>query len=164
MPATYEPIATTTLGSSATEISFSDIPNTYTDLRLVFTGTTTTGSSAYIRFNSDTGSNYSRVELYANGSAAFSSGGTNGTVLSVVYDSLSTTLPSFITADIFGYASSKFKTVATSASQDVNGSGSVGVNVGLWRSTSAITSVSVLVLSGNLAAGSRATIFGIKAA
>ena len=35
MPATYEPIATTTLGSAATNITFSSIPATYTDLRLV---------------------------------------------------------------------------------------------------------------------------------
>jgi hypothetical protein len=32
MPATYEPIATTTLGTAAATITFSSIPATYSDL------------------------------------------------------------------------------------------------------------------------------------
>jgi hypothetical protein len=35
MATTYEPIATTTLGTAAAFITFSSIPATYTDLRLV---------------------------------------------------------------------------------------------------------------------------------
>jgi hypothetical protein len=41
MPATYEPIATTTLGGAAATITFSSISSAYTDLRIVLVGTTT---------------------------------------------------------------------------------------------------------------------------
>jgi hypothetical protein len=162
MPATYEPIATTTLGSAASTITFSSIPSTYTDLRLVLVATTTTETSCYLQFNSDTGTNYSRTELSGNGSAAFSSGGSSQAQISLVYSSISTTIPSFITLDIFSYAGNTFKTCLTSASQDVNGSGLVGCNVGLWRSTSAITSVNFIFYSGSFAAGTTATLYGIK--
>lgn len=164
MPATYEPIASTTLSSAASSITFSSIPGTYTDLRLVLVATTTTGTSCYLRFNSDTGTNYSRTELYANGSNAFSSGGSSQAQISFLVNSISTTIPTFVTADIFSYAGSTFKTCLTSASQDENGSGAVGRFVGLWRSTSAITSVNLFFYSGNFATGTTATLYGIKAA
>jgi len=55
MPKTYEPIATTTLGSNQTTITFSSIPSTYTDLVIVSNMGTTTASYPFIRFNGDTG-------------------------------------------------------------------------------------------------------------
>jgi hypothetical protein len=162
MPATYEPIATTTLGSAAASIDFTSIPATYTDLRLALNATSTTGTSCYLRFNSDSNTNYSRTELYGQGTAAFSSGGSSQAQISVVYESLGTTIPSFVTVDIFSYAGSTYKTCLTSASQDVNGSGSVGRNAGLWRSTAAITSVNFFFYSGSFATGTTATLYGIK--
>jgi len=59
MPATYEPIATTTLGSAAATITFSSIPATYTDLVIVFAGTATANLNPLMSFNSDSGTNYS---------------------------------------------------------------------------------------------------------
>ncbi len=60
MPATYEPLATTTLGSAASSVTFSSISGSYTDLVVVFSGTAGGGNSNLIlTFNSDTGSNYS---------------------------------------------------------------------------------------------------------
>ena len=56
MPATYEPIATTTLGSAAASITFSSIAGTYTDLRLVMVGTTSASDWAFVRFNGTDGS------------------------------------------------------------------------------------------------------------
>ena len=72
MTATYDPIATTTLGSAASTITFSSIPNTFTDLRLVLFGVTLNATGTYnqIRFNNDTGTNYSWTQLLGNGSAA----------------------------------------------------------------------------------------------
>jgi hypothetical protein len=160
MPATYEKIATTTLGSAATNITFSTITSAYTDLRLVFTGVSASGNSMYLRLNGDTGSNYSFTELYGTGGDAFSSRSSNTIVIGFVSTSFTTT-PQLLTADIFSYAGSTNKTVLTTAAQDNNGSGGVSANVGLWRNTAAITSVSILQTAGNIATGSTATLYGI---
>jgi hypothetical protein len=41
MAATYTPIASITLGATATSVTFSSIPSTYTDLILVMNGSST---------------------------------------------------------------------------------------------------------------------------
>ena len=66
MAATYEPIATTTLGSAASSITFNSIPATYTDLRVVLVGTTTATANCWLTFNSDGATNYSDTFLYSN--------------------------------------------------------------------------------------------------
>lgn len=162
--ATYEPIATTTLGSAASSITFSSIANTWTDLRLVLTGTmVTTANSAYLRFNSDAGTNYSRTTLNGNGTSASSNRATSQAQMYVTFDDISTTNPTLITIDIFSYAGSTNKTCLAVHNNDNNGSGVVNYQVGLWRSTSAITTVAITGNS-NFAIGTTATIYGIKAA
>lgn len=167
MAKTYEPIATTTLGSAASTITFSSIPNTYTDLRIVLVGTsdaTGAGQAVLMRFNSDTATNYSATRLSGNGSAASSARWTNIASIYCSIDGLSTTIPTLQMIDIFSYAGSTYKTALISNNEDKNGSGYVEARVGLWRSTSAITSVSLLIGSGNFATGTVATLYGIKAA
>ena len=67
-------------------------------------------------------------------------------------------------ADIFSYAGSTNKTLLITGANDVNGDGSSEKNVGLWRSTSAITSITIHLSSGNFANASTATLYGIQAA
>jgi hypothetical protein len=162
MAATYEPIATTTLGSAASSITFSSIPSTYTDLRLVFVGTAVSGSSILFNYNSDTGNNYSRVLLQGNGTAASSSSqsNSNGSYAGTWYSSN----PCFTTIDIFSYAGSTYKTSLITTNADLNGSGNVRYIVSLWRSTSAINSVTFSIDADNFAAGTVATIYGVKSA
>jgi hypothetical protein len=164
MPTTYEPIATSTLGSAAASITFSSIPATYTDLRVVLTATVSAGQVAWMRFNSDSGVSYS--ETYLEGSGTAASSGTNSPATKIQIGTstyLSTTIPSLLTADIFSYAGSTYKTCLTSQNSDFNGSGYVNRLVGLWLSTSAITSITLLLGStANYAAGTTATLYGIK--
>ncbi len=101
MPTTYEPIATTTLGSAAATITFSTIPATYTDLRVVWVGTVTVADSAGMRFNSDSGTNYSRTVLQGDGSAASSNRSTSQNQIYLTRDDISTTLPQLFEIDIF---------------------------------------------------------------
>jgi hypothetical protein len=158
MAATFEPIATTTLSSTASSITFSSIPGTYTDLRLVLVGKNGVGSNTTrLRFNSDTGTNYSRTYLEGDGSAAASSRNTSGT--SILVGDNRTTI-GLQTMDIFSYAGSTNKTVLCSTANDTNGAGTVNVTVGLWRNTNAITSIE-LSLADPFSIGTVATVYGI---
>ncbi len=165
MPATYEPIATTTLGSAAASITITSIPATYTDLKIVLVGVTTSTTIMYARVNGDTGSNYSRTYLGGQGTSAASGRDTNATRWQF-HDATgtSTTLPMMCELDIFNYAGSTNKTALTAFNGDKNGSGDVYRNVVLWRNTSAITSVTLLPGAGNLDIGTTLTVYGIKAA
>lgn len=165
MALTYEPIATTNgTGSSAT-ITFSSIPSTYTDLRLVATFKSTSGTSGfYIYFNNDTNTNYSRTYVAGDGTSALSSRNTASTEIVASYSGISTTIPTLVTADVFSYAGSTNKTVLISTSADRNGSGFTLSEVGLWRSTSAITSLTFKTDATAFTTDSTFTLYGIKAA
>ena len=161
--ATYIPIATQTLGSAAASITFSSIPSTYTDLRLVLTCTTSAVASIYLQFNSDTGTNYSNTYLAGSGAAVGGNSTTSTTAIKFASAgaATSTTIPQLYSADIFSYAGSTNKSVLGIESQDYNGSGYVVTSSGLWRSTSAITTIVLSLSSGNFATGTIATLWGI---
>jgi len=164
--ATYEPIATQTLSTSAASITFSSIAATYTDLRIILVAKGDSASAPMIQFNGDTSTNYSGTFVAGSGSAASSTNtGANDSRIRSGYTSvagLSSTIPHMYTFDIFSYAGSTFKTVLTSFSEDNNGSGYVGRGVGLWRNTSAITSILVGAGGANFLTGATFTLYGIK--
>ena len=161
MPITYEPIATTTLGSDTTNISFTSISSAYTDLRLVFVGRGSTNDDFRLRYNSDTGTNYSRTDLYGNGSTVTSARAANAADIRIgANDGLDGNI-ALATIDIFSYTGSTNKTCLITYSHDKNGSGFVYSTVGLWRNTSAITTIT-LNHGANFLAGSTATLYGIK--
>ena len=165
MPATYEPIATTTLGSATKNITFSSIPATYTDLRIVLVSTIQTAADYIeITFNGTT-SGYSWTRLSGDGSTAASGSITSNTkwVPNLPLGG-STTVPMLISTDIFSYAGSTFKTGLMETSADLNGSGVVIRGVGLWQNTAAITSIKLEVQTYNFNSGTTATLYGIKSA
>lgn len=164
MPLTYEPIATTTLSSTAASISFNSIPNTYTDLRFTLVVNTINTGSEGIRltYNNDSATNYSDTYLSATGTSLVSGRDTNASFIILHYNGTSTTIPTFYFGDVLGYRGSTFKTVLTGSSEDKNGSGNSTRNVGLWRSTSAITTLTLSNAGGgNLGVGTVATLYGI---
>ena len=164
MTATYDSIATTTLSSAASTITFSSIPNTFTDLRLVLVGTANPNAYPAIQFNNDTASNYSSTVLSGNGSAASSTVRTSADQIRDVIIFTNDANVSLWEVDIFSYAGSTNKTVLIKGSGDKNGSGITSAIVGLWRSTSAITSIQLTPnLGTNFSIGTTATLYGIKA-
>jgi hypothetical protein len=155
MPSTYEPIATTTLGSAASSVTFSSIPSTYTDLVMVIAGSTVSGDG-YLQFNGDTSSFYSSTRLYGDGSGAYSDR----------ISSFGVTIGGFTNAvsiiNIFNYANTT--TFKTSIARINNPAGFVDATVNLWRKTpEAITQI-VASAASNWASGCSFTLYGIKAA
>jgi hypothetical protein len=160
MPATYEPIATTTLGSAASTITFSSIGSGYTDLRLIVVGSISATVDVYMRVNGDSSSLYSETLLYGDGSAA-SSYRLTGATRWELRAGWTATQPLFFDINLFNYAGSTNKTALIAYSNDRNGAGEVNRQVNLYRSTSAITSLSIFPNGANWNTGATATLYGI---
>jgi hypothetical protein len=162
MATTYEKIATTTLGSTSATITLSSIPATYTDLRIVLVAKGTAYLEPYFYFNGDTASNYSKTQLYGEGTNALSIRATSANnIFWHYYGTPGSTNPGFYDINVMSYAGSTFKTAIGTANEDDNGSGSVSAIVGLYRSTSAITSITFGTNANSYAAGTIVTIYGI---
>jgi len=163
MPAktgTYSLINSTTLGSAQSSVTFSSIPSTFTDLVLVVMGGATGSDNFAIRFNSDTGTNYSTTRLSGNGTTATTNRGSN---TNYIYgNAMATTLTSNFIVNINDYANTT--TYKTALSRTNNAGSVVSAAVGLWRNTSAITSISIAPeFNSNLLSGTIATLYGIQA-
>ena len=165
---TYTPVASQTLSASASSVTFSNIPQDYTDLVMVcqFSGASS-GQSPYLQINGDTGTTYSGTLLTGNGTTAASSRYSSDTQISDNSKGISTTAgANIITWQFQNYSNSTtYKTVLfrTTAMDGASYQG-VTAGVGLWRSTSSITSIK-FYLSGsvNLASGTTVSLYGIQA-
>lgn len=163
MAITYEPIATQTLGSAAANVTFSSIPSTYTDLVLVAAITAGNTGDGFLRFNSDTGSNYSDTVVRGNGTAASSVRDTNAAGIDIGPTSVITgSEVGAVKIQIQNYSNSTtFKTSLIRFDEATN---FVNAIVGLWRNTNAITSIDIVSRSGTWGVSSTFTLYGIKAA
>ena len=167
MASTYEPISSITLATSST-ITFSNIPQTYTDL--VLSTVVISGGSIYptLRFNNDDSANYSVNLLVGDGTSPQIGYDRNYTSMEMMYDAARSYAPASVEWNIFNYASSTYKTVLGRVSNDCSGNvnpGTVSRGVAMWKSTAAITTITFKPDGGaSFAAGTIATLYGIKAA
>ena len=163
MPSTYEKIATNTLGSGQTTVTFSSISSAYTDLVVVYQGTTSSGGTILMRFNGDTSGNYSWTYMLGNGSTA-SSGRNSNQGFSWFTDAVvsggSTTYPAQVVMNLNNYSNTTtYKTWLYRLDQVTNSNGAAQAHIGLWRSTSAINEISFY--NTTMQTGSTFTIYGI---
>jgi hypothetical protein len=164
MAATYTPIASITLGATAASVTFSSIPQTYTDLILVancFSISSATSSSIGVQFNGDTATNYSRTLLYGDGTTAASTRDASTSSSTILYyEGLASLAPNIL--HIMNYSNTTtYKTFIARA----NFAGStVRLGVGLWRSTAAISSVVLVPTTSSFASGSTFNLYGILGA
>ena len=163
MPSTYEPIATNTLGTAVSTVTFSSITGTYTDLVLVFQGGSSTDANIRMQVNGDTASNYSWTQLGGNGTSVASFRNSSDTSwLMNRYAYLSNNLNANFIFNFNNYSNTTTnKTVINRSNSAANGT---DTTVGLWRSTTAITSITFSLSGGNYIVGSTFTLYGIKAA
>jgi hypothetical protein len=171
MTATYEKIATTTLGSATASITFSSITGDYTDLVLigsaksVVSGTNSIG----VRPNANSGAIYSRTYLEGNGTSVTS--GRQNAQIFIVSDYIMGTSG---TADFGTYiwnfnnysnTTTKKTVLYRGNNTQVSGGWNASAMVFLVDTTSAITSLVISTInSQNLETGSTFTLYGIKAA
>ena len=168
MAATYEPIATSTLVSAASSITFTSIPSTYTDLIMVFNGDLSSITGAAIRVGNgslDTGYNYSLTRIWGKAGNSYGSSRESGSIDSLRWDYWAAG-NGYQRNAIFHFQNysntSTYKTILSTTT--ITGTETVAT-VGMWRSTSAINQISLMLAGATTyTAGSTATIYGIKAA
>ena len=156
MASTYESIASSTLGSAQSSVTFSSL-GSFTDLIVVYSGTADNNLS--LRFNSDSNSNYSVTRIGGYGS---------GTVSSSRYSNISSMYGAYSSSEnattwqVFNYRNTNVYKSAL-----CRGGGAdyaTEFYAGLWRNTDAITSLTVLSSTGNMSSGSTISVYGIKVA
>jgi hypothetical protein len=163
MPSTYTPIATTTLSSSSiTTVTFNSITSIYTDLVIIYGAIGDTDTQVRIRFNNDSGNNYSYTTISGNGTITESFRQSNGSYITTDYYYSVTTNGGVSTINVMNYANTT--TNKTAIMRTSNASQAAMANVGLWRSTSAISRIDLICTAGSFAANSVFTLYGIKAA
>lgn len=141
--ATYDLIEEKVLSSGTTSVTFSSIPGTYKNLVLEVVGNSEQSGSALngmrMRINSDTGTNYSYLAIYADSSTASSYATGNADYIDVGSLGQTSSLPTPNTIQIMSYANTNVnKTLVSQYGK--GGTISYGL-VGCWRSTSAVTSI-----------------------
>ena len=166
MSQTRIPIATTTLTTSAADVTFSSIPNTYTDLVLIINAKFSAETDLDAQLNGDTGSNYSVTRMWGTGSTAATSRNTSATFMRLDnYGYPDTTFAGINITHINDYSNTTtYKTVLSRADNANNGS---NLAVNLWRNTNAINSIKLFpaaVTGYTISSGSTFTLYGIKAA
>lgn len=162
MPATYDSLATTTLGSNTTQVDFNSISGAYTDLVLIFEGGTTGGgTSARFRVNSDSSVLYSNTRMWGESTSALSARD-SGYNLGILGFFANNTRGMF-RADFMNYSNTTTNKTILSRNDSIN---YTMAWVNLWRSTAAISSISVFCDNTSIffTTGSTFTLYGIKAA
>jgi len=153
----------TVTGSPASSVNF-DLTGIsgYTDLVLISSAMASSGvPDNLMQFNNNsTGNYYSSTFLSGTGSSALSARESNRNWLSLdSYGSLNTSNFNIAEIHIMNYANTTtYKTVITRASNGALGTDAI---VGLWRSTAAITYITLLPSSSTFAVGSTFTLYGI---
>lgn len=162
---TYEAIATNTLGSSTTTVTFSSISSSYTDLVLVCNYGEGANAGIKLLVNNDSTSGlYSSTRLRGDGTTVSSARRTSQNQWYIPDGpSIPTNVGAITTLNFMNY--SNITTYKTVLQRDNVGSSGVTACVNLWASTSAINRIDLICLSSDVfATGSTFSLYGIKAA
>ena len=160
-------IASVEIATPQTSIDFSSIPSGYTDLILKLSAreATTTSLTLYLTINGSTSAIYSVRTIQGNGTTASSGIATNGTSGNFsIINSSSYTNNTFSNAEFYipNYAGSNNKSLSIDSVSENNGTEAYArLAAGIWASTAAINQLTLSLASGNIAAGSTATLYGV---
>ena len=172
MANTYTLIASNTLSSSAASVTFSAIPNTYTDLVLKWSARGDTSAQTvnpYVQFNGVTSNVYSRTLIYGAGSGGTGSG-RNSNIDRIYVNAIpaaTSTSNTFGNSEMYvpSYLASQNKPVGIfTATEDnaANVNDNINVIAGLYSQTTAISAILIAPFSGNFVSGSSFFLYGIS--
>jgi len=171
-PNSYESIATVTVGAGGqSSIDFTSIPSTYKHLQIRGIGRLTTASigasNIGVRFNSDSGNNYSYHILSGNGSTvnAGGAGSANQMYLPdmIIRDGSTANVYSGFVIDILEYANTNInKTIRGLSGYAASGTGKIALTSGCWRNTAAVTSITLVPESDLYKQYNQFALYGIK--
>lgn len=161
---TYNLIQETTIsGSVTTTVTFSSIPNTFDDLVLIIRAKNALDEAVTLRFNSDSGTNYSQMDSVANGSTSSASNSASNTSIGLSGGQENQNYMYQI--HINGYANANF-TKCVFSTQFIELGTSANTIIyrgGRWNSTAVISTITLATLSGtNFVANSVFSLYGIK--
>jgi hypothetical protein len=172
--ATYELISSTILGSSQASVIFdvSSFASTYKHLQIrLVARSDETGSSNLrdlrIQVNADTGTNYSSHRLRGDGSGVFSDASTSQNAIfgGAMFPRPSNPTTEYGAAiiDVLDvYSTTKNTTFRVLGGAKPTGEDQILLSSGAWLNTNALTEIKLFANAGNLATGSRASIYGIR--
>jgi hypothetical protein len=169
--ATYTLIASTTLSSTASTITFSSIPNTYTDLVILASVKTNTlsdsdGAYAMLSLNGTSTTNTGSRFCYTNASASSASAGTGYSAPNWVlgWGGGSEGGWSCTTYYIYNYASTPFKSIRSDSWQEAGTQFNCrnGMSAGFFDDSTAINSVTINSVAGSYIAQSTMYLYGIS--
>ena len=146
------------LSSSASSVTFSNIPQGYGDLVLVIGGNATGNENAELRFNGDSGSNYTNIRAIGTGSSTVSdsASGTSTSRAARIGSGQSTVIMQIVDYS----ATDKHKTVLARSMQSTD---AVHMGAARWANTSSITSVEVFVSANAYAIDTIFSLYGVYA-
>ena len=151
--------------TNTTTVTFTSIPQTYTDLVIVISGNSGPFNDGFLRLQVGNGSvdtngaNYSATRLYGNGTSA-TCDRYSGSQPAIMFSGSASTGPSNAIISLMNYNNTNvFKTTLITTSATGN---YVSANVQLWRSTSAINTLSLISNDGNWSNTTTFSLYGIK--
>lgn len=171
MPNTMTLIEAKALTTTTTDITFTSIPQTYTDLKLVYSARSNanTGSEGYDSVFYFNGAQSNRTSKVLRGDGSLVSSNTIDEA--ATFRLLRAMEPNNYTGSVFSnveiyvpnYTSSNYKSFSVDAVLENNDTATgMSLIAGLWSSTAAITSITVGAINGSLVAYSTFRLYGIK--
>jgi hypothetical protein len=168
----YELIASEILGSDTASVIFSnlgDYSSTYKHLQVRAVARSNgafADDTLRLRFNADTGSNYSFHQLFGNGSSVVSGRFINQTgayPAQIAAAASASNIFSGAVIDILDPYSTSKNTTIRGLSGITGNANLILLRSGAWLNTASITSITLAGIDGgNLLAGSRFSLYGIK--
>jgi len=168
----FESISTVSVGSGGSStITFSSIPGTYTHLQIRAISRKSSaggGDGIFVRFNSDTGSNYALHQIDGDGSSVSAYGAASQGQMNPFATATSSQSANVFGVqiwDILDYANTnKYKTLRAMNGYDNNGSGKIRYGSGLWMNTNAVTQIDITGNGDSFSQYTQFALYGIKSA